>query len=540
MSRTAFRFPALQPHDPDSLGDFRLVARLGEGGMGQVFLALSPGGQPAAVKVIRSEFARDAEFGQRFAREVGAAQKVRGAHLAPLLDAEPRVERPWLATTYVAGPSLRDLVVERGPLPAGQVMLLAWGIAHALGDIHAAHVVHRDLKPANIILDESGPKVIDFGIVKSLAQSVTHSSHSTRIGTPLYMSPEQAAGRTVDAASDVFALGSTLYFLATGREAFAAENEWAVAHRVVADTPDVSTIAPPLGRLISDCLHKEPDQRPTPVRVRQRCEEELGAALGPGAWMGITGAREAIRQRTSALRTLTAPDREAAVGASREQPASARVPGAGEAGSSSVTVPVRPSPTVRAPETQSPPNRTGPAPVGRVIATHVAELLVAVGVLFWASSLPFMSETWKEKSSGSQVAHVVESFDWHHPWQPVLSGIPGVNTTWQVIPAGFIGTAVSLVCAALFLLRLADDRDLRKRGLAAGMASGAWTLVVAFIGLLLLAMTLGLEVTDDNPAYADRGEYLAGGWLLLLVNVLIADTIRRTQKYVARRAADTA
>ncbi|GAA2793174.1 hypothetical protein GCM10010441_18020 [Kitasatospora paracochleata] len=304
MSSVVFGFPVLREGDPGSLGDFRLVARLGEGGMGQVFLAFSPGGQLAAVKVIRGEFAGDAEFGRRFAREVAAAQKVRGAHLAPLLDADPQGERPWLAASYVAGPSLRDLVTAGGPLPAGEVMLLAWGIAQALADIHAADVVHRDLKPGNIMLDESGPKVIDFGIVKSLTQSVTYRSSSTRIGTPLYMSPEQALGRPVGPPSDMFALGSTLHFLATGREAFAADNEWAVAHRIVADRPDLTHLAPPLHRLIAGCLAKDPQQRPTPDQVRALCEAELGDALGPGAWMGVTGAREAIRQRTNALRTL--------------------------------------------------------------------------------------------------------------------------------------------------------------------------------------------------------------------------------------------
>ncbi|MET7300145.1 bifunctional serine/threonine protein kinase/MFS transporter [Embleya sp. NPDC005575] len=180
------------------------------------------------------------------------------------------------------------MVVDHGPLPAAQVMLPAWGIAHAPTDIHAANVVHRDLKPGNILLDESGPKVIDFGIVKSLTQSVTYRSHSTRIGTPLYMSPEQAMGRTVDTASDVFALGSTLYFLATGREAFAAENEWGVAHRIAADDPEVSVLAPPLRRLVVACLHKDPKRRPTPALVRTWCEEELGDA--PGRMVGFTVA----------------------------------------------------------------------------------------------------------------------------------------------------------------------------------------------------------------------------------------------------------
>ncbi|ARF81695.1 serine/threonine-protein kinase [Kitasatospora aureofaciens] len=544
MSKAAFRFPALQSHDPDSLGGFRLVARLGEGGMGQVFLALSPGGQPAAVKVIRNEFARDAEFGQRFAREVSAAQKVRGAHLAPLLDADPQAERPWLATTYVAGPSLRDLVVEHGPLPAGQVTLLAWGIAHALADIHAAKVVHRDLKPGNIILDESGPKVIDFGIVKSLTQSVTYTSHSTRIGTPLYMSPEQAAGRAVGAASDVFALGSTLYFLATGREAFAAENEWAVAHRVVADTPDVSVIAPPLRQLIAACLHKDPDQRPTPVRVRKWCEEELGDVLGPGAWMGITGARAAIQERTGALRALTAPDAVAASTVSPDQPDSPSVTADNVGGKTPTIRPVASPAPAAVPDPQKPPTQgskpTALATVGGVIATHVTEILLAAAALLGASLLPFMSETWKEKSSGTQVAHVTEAFNWHHPWEAVPSGIPGVATTWQVIPVGIIGTAAGLVFAALFLLKLASDHDLKMWGRAAGGICAVWIFVFALIGLVVLAMTFGLEPSDDNPAYTDRGAYMPGGWLLLLANGLMAHALSRTQGYLKRRPAGTA
>ncbi|WP_371681503.1 serine/threonine-protein kinase [Streptomyces sp. NBC_01276] len=534
MPRAAFQFPALQSNDPDSLGGFQLVARLGEGGMGQVFLALSPGGQPTAVKVIRHEFAGDAEFGQRFAREVGAAQKVRGAHLAPLLDADPQAERPWLATTYVAGPSLRDLVADHGPLPTEQVVLLAWGIAHALADIHAANVVHRDLKPGNIMLDESGPKVIDFGIVKSLTQSVTYRSHSTRIGTPLYMSPEQASGRAVGAASDIFALGSTLYFLAAGREAFAAENEWAVAHRVVADDPDVSVFTPALRQLIAACLHKDPDQRPTPGRVREWCEEELGDALGPGAWMGITGARAAIQARTSALRALTVTGSEAADTAFRHQPDSPHVMGGDEGGGTRETGPVASSAPAALPGTQKlpqqVPNPFGPPSVGEVIGTHVAEILLAAGALVWASFKPLFSETWKKEPSGTQVAHVIERFNWQHPWEAIPSGIPGVTTSWQAIPIGIIGTAAGLALAVLFLLRLADDQDLKKCGLAAGVICAGWITIVTLLGLWVLAMTLGWEPSDDaNPGYTIRTVLLPGGWLLLLANGLIADALRRTQ-----------
>lgn len=545
MSRAAFQFPALHSDDPDSLGGFQLVARLGEGGMGQVFLALSPGGQPTAVKVIRHECAGDSEFGRRFAREVGAAQKVRGAHLAPLLDADPQAERPWLATTYVAGPSLRDLVIEHGPLPSEQVMLLAWGIAHALADIHAANVVHRDLKPGNIMLDETGPKVIDFGIVKSLTQSVTYRSHSTRIGTPLYMSPEQASGRPVSAASDVFALGSTLYFLAAGREAFAAENEWAVAHRVVADDPDVSVFTPPLRQLIAACLHKDPGQRPTSEDVRKRCEEELGNALGPGAWMGITGARPAIQARTSALRSLTAARSKVAGSPFRNQHDSPHMAGSDESGGTTEAGPAASSAPAALPGTQKlpqqAPNPIGPPSVGEVIGTHVAETLVAAGVLVWASFKPLFSETWKKEPSGTQVAHVLERFNWQHPWEEIPSGVPGVATSWQAIPVGITGTATGLALTVLFLLRLADSQDLKKFGLAAGVTCAGWITVVTLLGLWVLAMTFGLELSDDaNPGYTIRTVLLPGGWLLLLANGLMADALRRTHGYLARRAAGSA
>ncbi|MFF4155781.1 serine/threonine protein kinase [Streptomyces sp. NPDC001678] len=501
------------------------MARLGEGGMGQVFLAFSPGGQPAAVKMIRDEFAKDAEFGQRFAREVGAAQRVRGAHLAPLLDADPRAGRPWLATTYVAGPSLRDLVADHGPLPATEVMLLAWGIAHALADIHAAKVVHRDLKPGNIMLDESGPKVIDFGIVKSLTQSVTYRSHSTRIGTPLYMSPEQAMGRAVGEASDVFALGSTLYYLATGREAFAAENEWAVAHRIVADDPDLSALAPPLRRLVTACLHKDGDRRPTPALVQQWCEEELGDALGPGAWMGITGARAAIRQRTGALHALAAGGHEAPE-PRREVPPTPTRPYEPD----TPDTPDVPNPPERVPD------RTGPVVTGRILAAHFAEILLGVGVLVCATLLPMFSETWTRKSSGEQAGRVEMSFDWRHPWEAVSSGIPGVDPDWLGVPIGVFGTAIGLVLAARVPLSAARSPGLQGWGNWALKTCLGWFLVVGFFTLFLIGMMIFGGIGDDNPAYRIRTGFMSGGWLLLAANGLMYDALQRT--YGRIRAAN--
>ncbi|MGA5820367.1 serine/threonine protein kinase [Kitasatospora sp. NPDC094028] len=528
MSSEVFRFPGLRTNDPDDLGGFRLVARLGEGGMGQVFLAFSPGGQPAAVKVIRDEFARDAEFGHRFAREVAAAQRVRGAHLAPLLDADPRAERPWLATAYVAGPSLRDLVVDHGALPPAQVLLLAWGIAHALADIHAARVVHRDLKPGNIMLDESGPKVIDFGIVKSLTQSVTYRSQSTRVGTPLYMSPEQAMGRPVGEASDVFALGSTLYYLATGREAFGADNEWAVAHRIVADEPDLTALADPLGPLIATCLRKDPAQRPSAAVVREWCEEALGDTLGPGAWMGITGARAAIQARTGALHALAttgggrgaAPDPapDPAPGSEddtvRKVPRTRRAPEPPAAGDPDETSPVAPDD----------PERSGRA---RVAVAIVLEALAGAGALVWATHLPVVYDLWTSKSSGDEASRVTYRVHLDHLWDAVPSGLPDVSSDWQLIPIGVIGTAVVIVLAALSALHLGKGTAGSVVGAGAALLGGLWLVFVAIIGAFLVVMTFGVQVTDDNPAYKVRGVLLAGGWLLLLANLLAADAFRR-------------
>lgn len=268
--------------------------------------------------------------------------------------------------------------------------------------------------------------------------------------------------------------------------------------------------------------------------MREWCEEELGDALGPGAWMGITGARAAIQARTSALRALTVTGSEAADTAFRHQPDSPHVMGGDEGGGTRETGPVASSAPAALPGTQKlpqqVPNPFGPPSVGEVIGTHVAEILLAAGALVWASFKPLFSETWKKEPSGTQVAHVIERFNWQHPWEAIPSGIPGVTTSWQAIPIGIIGTAAGLALAVLFLLRLADDQDLKKCGLAAGVICAGWITIVTLLGLWVLAMTLGWEPSDDaNPGYTIRTVLLPGGWLLLLANGLIADALRRTQ-----------
>jgi serine/threonine protein kinase len=268
----------LQPGDPQLIGPYRLRGRLGAGGMGRVYLGLSPGGRAVAVKVIRADLAQDAEFRTRFRREVGVARRVSGLFTAPVIDADVESPVPWLATAYVRGPSLADAVGEHGPLPAASVLVLARGLAEGLSAIHAAGVVHRDLKPANVLLAEDGPRLIDFGISRAAeASALTHTG--LVVGSPGFMSPEQAEGREVGPPSDVFSLGAALAFAATGQGPFGSGSTPALVYRVVYCAPRLDLVPAEVRPLIDRCLAKDPARRPT-------ADDLLSGAAQPAAgWL---------------------------------------------------------------------------------------------------------------------------------------------------------------------------------------------------------------------------------------------------------------
>ncbi|MFB6607546.1 PQQ-binding-like beta-propeller repeat protein [Streptomyces noursei] len=254
---------------PEYAGHYRLEARLGSGGMGVVHLARSSSGLSLAVKVIHADFAQDPEFRGRFRQEVAAARRVSGAFTAPVVDADPDAERPWMATLHIAGPTLAEHVKRNGPLTPGEVRRLGAGLAEALRDIHRAGVVHRDLKPGNVLLAADGPKVIDFGISRP-SDSEMRTETGKLIGTPPFMAPEQfQRPREVGPAADVFALGSVLVHAATGRGPFDSESPYLVAYQVVHDEADLSDVPDALVPLIESCLAKDPADRPTPDRLMQ-------------------------------------------------------------------------------------------------------------------------------------------------------------------------------------------------------------------------------------------------------------------------------
>ena len=268
----------LAAEDPQAIGEFRLRARLGSGGMGRVYLGVSPAGRAVAVKVVYPHLARDPEFSTRFRREVAAAQAVNGAYASPVIAAGPDDDPPWLATAFVPGPPLQDMVVGAGPLPEPAVWRLVAGLAEALRSIHASGLVHRDLKPANVLMAQDGPRVIDFGIARTVDSTVLTAAESV-LGTPSYMSPEQARGEKIGPASDMFSLGGVAYFAATAMAPFGDAQAAVLLYRIVYTEADLEPVPPGLRALVTACLSKDPAQRPTP--------SQLAAALPvaePGAF----------------------------------------------------------------------------------------------------------------------------------------------------------------------------------------------------------------------------------------------------------------
>ncbi len=254
--------------DPATLGRYRVLSLLGAGGMGRVLLGVDETGRRAAVKVVHADLAADPGFRERFRREVQMAASAPPWFTAPVLDADPDAERPWLATQYIEGPSLQSYVTAQGPLGEHGIIALAVRMADGLAALHAAGLVHRDLKPSHVLLAEDGPRLIDFGISRAAdTTSLTRTGHL--MGTPEYMSPEQAGGaRDIGPASDMFSFGALLVFAATGRSPFAADSPAGSVYRIVHSEPDLGPLSGRVREAVQACLAKDPAGRPAAAQVR--------------------------------------------------------------------------------------------------------------------------------------------------------------------------------------------------------------------------------------------------------------------------------
>jgi serine/threonine protein kinase/outer membrane protein assembly factor BamB len=300
----------LTAHDPRRIGPFEVLARLGAGGMGLVYLARSASGRRVAIKTVRSELAEDNLFRVRFAREIAAAKTVGGFYTAAVVDADADAAVPWLATAYVPAPSLEDLVTDCGPLPADAVRWLTAGIAEALQSIHAAGLVHRDLKPSNVLVVEDGPRVIDFGIAAGVS-STRLTMTNVAVGTPAYMSPEQARdSRSVTGASDVFSLGSLVVFCATGHPPYRGSNPVETVFQLLRDQPDLSGLPVELVDLVRACMRPTPEHRPTPAQIQAELAPHLfsreDASGEAGDWLP-PAALDLIEAKRSSRRPVSQP-----------------------------------------------------------------------------------------------------------------------------------------------------------------------------------------------------------------------------------------
>ncbi|MFC9607355.1 protein kinase [Streptomyces niveus] len=262
----------LRREDPRVVGSFRLHRRLGQGGMGVVYLGSDRRGQRVALKVIRPDLAEDQEFRSRFAREVSAARRIRGGCTARLVAADLDADRPWFATQYVPGPSLHDKVAEDGPLSAAEVASVGAALAEGLLAVHEAGVVHRDLKPSNILLSPKGPRIIDFGIAWATgASTLTHVG--TAVGSPGFLAPEQVRGAAVTPSTDVFALGATLAYAATADSPFGQGSSEVMLYRVVHEEAQLYGVPDALAPLVRACLAKDPEERPSTLQLSMRLKE---------------------------------------------------------------------------------------------------------------------------------------------------------------------------------------------------------------------------------------------------------------------------
>ncbi|GAA3175036.1 MULTISPECIES: serine/threonine-protein kinase [Streptomyces] len=353
----------LLPEDPREIAGYRLLGRVGEGGMGTVYLSRTRGGQPVALKLILPQYRRDAGFRLRFEQEVRAARRVQGYHLVPVVDHDTTGQLPWIASEFVPGVPLDAALAEYGPLPLPAVFQLVGCTARALAAIHAAEVVHRDLKPSNIMLAASGPYVIDFGIARA-ADATQLTSVGGRIGTPHFMSPEHALGEEVGPAGDFFALGLIAAVAATGRHPY-GDGGWMTVAAKIANSavrpPDLSGYPDTLQPLLRRALAVDPAERITADELIALCERGAGRPLrDTDGWLPAP-LTAAIERRERAATHPPEPEPGPAGGATAEADRETRPPGA--ATSAGATRP--PFDAETADRTTVPPPPPGPGHTSR-------------------------------------------------------------------------------------------------------------------------------------------------------------------------------
>ena len=505
----------LAPSDPREAGEFRLSARLGLGGMGQVFLGYSPGGRAVAVKICHPELAADPSFVERFAREATAAQAVNGLYTAQVVAAGPYDKPPWMATAYVPGPSLSDYVHGYGALPEPAAWRLAAGLAEALLAVHACGLVHRDLKPSNVLLATDGPRVIDFGIASALEVTGLTTAGSI-MGSPPYMSPEQAMGVPTGPASDVFALGSTLAFAAAGAPPFGDGDAPALLFRVVHMAPALDSLPERLRAMVAACLAKDPASRPTLPQLLRACQDSAAAG-------GNSAASFWPSQMTAVIARYQAGSMSAA-------PPNVTVPSGGpvlsgglrQSGGGAGPHP----PTVAA----SPGASTRRSPFGRACTTAAGvigrrRVLSGLGGLVVAGGLA--ASGWELASSGGKGTTAASA----------APGSTGNRAAWVHQADGPVRTGAAISDDGGTLYIGSDKGTVYALNAATGRQAGAFPVGGAVSGLTLVGPTL-LAGSADGRVHAISTGNLGYSWISEAAGGAIAGAPTRYQNVVYAGSAD--
>ncbi|MEU6705112.1 serine/threonine-protein kinase [Streptomyces wuyuanensis] len=509
----------LEAGEPRTIGAYRLLGRLGAGGMGRVYLARSEGGRTVAVKVVHPHFALDEQFRARFRREVEAARRVGGAWTAPVLDADPDAPVPWVATGFVAGPALGAAVAGHGPLPEHTVRTLGAGLAEALAAVHALGLVHRDVKPSNVLLTLDGPRLIDFGIARATDGTASLTTTGVSVGSPGYMAPEQIVGSGhVTGAADVFSLGAVLAYAATGTAPFPGDSSAALLYKVVHEEPELGALTGELRELVGGCLAKDPPARPAPAVLARRLAPAGAGALVAAGWLPGPLVEQVSR---TAVRLL---DLEPAPG--DDPVASGPVPFTSQA-LGVFGPPVDPVPATPPPAPTPPPGRAG-GPVDRkpggrlslsvttrgesdrpggsrkvsctvalAVAGALAAVTVGAGVLFdlfpggggghddTAAQPPASSETGAPADGSAGPAEVPKTFAGTWEGSITAAGLPAGTMKVTIEPGGRTGEQVgtaeqtdilgNFICEDLLTATSADARtlvvDARRGPRSKGMCS---------------------------------------------------------------------
>lgn len=477
----------LGPSDPRQIGPYRVYGELGRGGMGRVLLAGGRDGRLVALKLVHAQHVEDPGFRERFRREVNASRRVSGAYTAAVVDADAEAELPWLATLFVPGPSLREAAAAGASLPGAAALRLAAGLAAALEEIHGAGLVHRDLKPSNVLLAADGARVIDFGVARATDGGTSELTHTGwLVGSPGYMSPEQAESKALTPASDVFSLGAVLYLACTGVEPFMGASTPATLYNVVHSEPDLELVAEPLRAIVEACIAKDPAARPTPGEVLARVGTVPPSARAwPESVYGLIA-----RQDEAVAEVLRAGEREAAETGAPEQGAAVPetvAPAQGAATASTavtaqaaaVTETVAPTHAALSAPTAAPEQPAAPTPAAPPTQSgdwltpsgQPLPLMQSVQSPQAPQPAPSAQSPWPAPSPTPQPTSTATSYP---PSAAEMPTMPGVRRRRAIVSVSGVGVVAAVgVAAALLMNNSAASPQANSATTTAGLVSSS-------------------------------------------------------------------